>query len=145
MRPKTTEPWHVYTLSDPRNGAVRYVGCSGDAERRLKGHCSEARRDEDKSPKSLWIRELMNESLLPVVKVIESGRGDSWYSAESRWTTHFLDEGCDLVNVRYAKIGPRLAAVIRQALAAGVAPASIARKCNVSRQTIGAIRDGKTW
>jgi hypothetical protein len=44
-----------------------------------------------------------------------------------------------------AKLTPARVAVIRKALAAGVAPASIARLEGVSRQAIQDIKDGRTW
>jgi DNA-binding transcriptional regulator YiaG len=44
-----------------------------------------------------------------------------------------------------AKLTPSRVATIREALARGVAPATLARAYGVSRQTVADIRDGKTW
>src|SRR5258708_37656826 len=102
---KPKAAWHVYTLSDPKTGAVRYVGCTQNLSKRLKGHCSEAKHG-GVTLKDRWVVGLLAQSLTPVLTVMESGSDDDWYSAESKWTTHFLDKGCKLTNIHLAKIGP---------------------------------------
>ena len=44
-----------------------------------------------------------------------------------------------------AKLTRALVRTIREALELGVAPATLARETGVSRQSIGDIRDEKTW
>lgn len=44
-----------------------------------------------------------------------------------------------------AKLTEKSVAMARKALARGARPATIARILGVSRQTIGNLRDGKTW
>lgn len=99
--------WHIYTLSDPRDGAVRYVGITHrDPRRRLSGHLWEA-VNEKRLPKSEWLVELLAADLRPICETIQSGEGDGW-EQEIRWVKHFRDAGCDLTNANEGGGGPRV-------------------------------------
>ncbi len=83
---KDIKPWHVYVLIDPRDQTVRYVGCTAHVDRRVKMHVSEAFSPEGfQRLKSVWVRGLAAEGLLPVLEVIESGFGRGWRETEKRW------------------------------------------------------------
>ncbi len=87
--------WHIYTLADPRNGAVRYVGWSFKPTQRLCAHMSEAKRKV--SHKGRWILQLGGAK--PVLKIVESGTGPGWADAERRWIAHFRAEQAPLTNL----------------------------------------------
>lgn len=59
--------WSVYALVDPRNGAVRYVGLSSDARRRLQQHV----KDGYSKSKFAWIKELSAANLQPTLVRLE--------------------------------------------------------------------------
>jgi predicted GIY-YIG superfamily endonuclease len=45
---------YIYVLKDPRDNSVRYVGMTKDPKKRLKGHCDDRKRKNNK--KSTWNR-----------------------------------------------------------------------------------------
>jgi len=92
----TPRTWHIYTLTDPRTDAIRYVGWSFDVARRLSAHVSTAKNTV--SHKSHWVRSLTSLGLRPIATVIESGTGD-WQEAERRWIAHHIAIGAKLTNM----------------------------------------------
>lgn len=59
----------IYTLRDPRNNDIRYVGLTVESlERRLYNHISSA---ENTSNKKIWINELLKENIKPVIEIVE--------------------------------------------------------------------------
>lgn len=95
---KAPRKWEIYTLSDPRDGAVRYVGKTHcGSRRRFKNHIAEANSGK-KSHKCGWIRQLIAANLKPIQAVIESGEGEGWEASEMRWIKFHRDAGCDLAN-----------------------------------------------
>jgi hypothetical protein len=91
--------WVIYTLSDPRDGAVRYVGVTHQRLRvRLNGHLRLAQKGALYHT-AAWIRALLRDNLLPEATVIETGEGSGWGVAEVRWITHYRTQGCQLTNL----------------------------------------------
>lgn len=81
--------WVIYTISDPRDFAVRYVGfTSRPMKIRKSAHMSNARAGNN-SPVYRWIRKLMASGLSPIFTVIESGIGDSWVEREMYWIAYY--------------------------------------------------------
>lgn len=93
------DPFVVYVLSDPRDGAVRYVGMTTKgARRRLGAHLRSSALLKD-TRKTVWIRSLLAEGKRPVVEVVE-GFADPGPlpEAEQFWITQFRALGFDLTN-----------------------------------------------
>jgi hypothetical protein len=64
---------NIYTLTDPRTKEVRYVGrTSLLLKKRLHGHISGAKVITRKSfcKKNAWIRELLQENLIPIISLV---------------------------------------------------------------------------
>jgi hypothetical protein len=97
IEPKS-ETVFIYTLSDPRNNQIRYVGKSVNLEARLKGHLSTSRHAERNSNKGKWIMSLYDENLEPVIEAIDEVPADEWEYWEHFWIQTFLVWGCDLTN-----------------------------------------------
>ena len=57
---------YVYELIDPRDGAVRYVGCSTDPRKRLNAHLSRSHNPDVR----LWIAELRGIGIVPRLRVV---------------------------------------------------------------------------
>lgn len=99
--------WCIYTLTDPRDGAVKYVGHSTCPTARLGNHLLEARSAHNRrrrlTPKMRWLLDLDSARLLPLLTVVD------WYSTpatftqraglERQWIEAFLEASAPLVNV----------------------------------------------
>jgi hypothetical protein len=86
---------HVYILRDPRDNAVRYVGCTVNPSMRLSGHKYAPRRSND--ARSAWVREILDAGLKPVLEIVERDVLD-WAEAERRWISELRSSGAALVN-----------------------------------------------
>lgn len=87
---------HVYSLSDPRNNLVRYIGISYDPEKRYKSHLSW--RHDEKWP---WVFELKGWGLKPVLGIVEANIWESIArEREAYWITCYRDAGHPLLNSR---------------------------------------------
>lgn len=85
----------IYTLTDPRDGAIRYVGKTDNPERRLAMHLKERYH----SHKNHWLQELASEGLKPIMTIIETvSEGQGWEDRERYWIAHFRAIGCPLTN-----------------------------------------------
>lgn len=101
--------WSIYTLADPRTGAVRYVGATCAPETRLDSHmadarrCRRGRRRPPHTPKQAWLVELDRLGLTPALVVIdtypERPEAPASTTIEHQWIRAFLDEGADLTNI----------------------------------------------
>jgi hypothetical protein len=86
--------WHVYSLSDPRDGAIKYVGKSLDPWRRLYTHRSKWAAGAVRN----WVTELF--PLEPKLEILER-LGDSATEAmfaERNWIAKLRASGATLLN-----------------------------------------------
>lgn len=87
----------IYALLDPRDGAVRYVGKTGQRlSRRLAMHIRHAAKAQ--WPVSVWIRSLVEAGTTPEIHRLEIA-GEDWGACEQRWIDHFRAAGAELTNV----------------------------------------------
>ena len=55
----------IYTLSDPRNGEIKYIGRTfKKIKYRLSEHCAE----KDNNKKCNWIKSLAKQNLKPIIE-----------------------------------------------------------------------------
>ncbi len=87
--------WTVYLLIDPRDGEIRYVGCSGNLWARYSGHlCSPSNWLKQK-----WFESLRESHLKPILEPLVST--EDWYEGallEETWVRRLGLAGCKLVN-----------------------------------------------
>lgn len=88
---------YIYSLIDPRDDEVKYVGKTKDLAERLKSHLKDAKRSN--TPKNAWLLKLRRLGLKPQVEVLEEVAESDWELAERRWIRKFRREGCFLKNV----------------------------------------------
>lgn len=77
----------IYTLTDPRDGLVRYVGCAGDIQERYEQHLYRPGTNEGKR---MWIEGLMQEGMAPRMDTIETVQASIVGERERYWIAHFL-------------------------------------------------------
>lgn len=102
------KPEYVYTLSDPRDNSVRYVGKTNNPQERLIFHLS---LRESNQPKNEWIQELQGLELTPTMTVIETVYYDIPHKTtasqrEKYWIDFYRRQGAHLFNV-VKKLKPR--------------------------------------
>jgi hypothetical protein len=86
----------IYALTDPRDGAVRYVGKSRDAERRYRQHLGERRR---KTPVYSWIASLAEQGLVPGLTILGVCNESEWKERERAMIAQLRAEGLRLLNL----------------------------------------------
>lgn len=89
---------YIYGLYDPRNDELRYIGKSKDPNQRLFDHLSTVKNNEISS-KANWLRELISEGYIPLVKILEKTDDINWEEAEKRWIREGREKGLNLLNV----------------------------------------------
>lgn len=122
---------HIYTLSCPDTGAIRYVGKSNDMQARLRDHLSSAGRERTR--RANWIRSLKKQGKTPVIESLDVVPESEWQMWEQYWIQ--VVGGCwgfDLTNGDAGGLGtgrctPELAEKISKKLA-GVPNLALAKR-----------------
>lgn len=84
----------IYTLIDPRDNQIRYVGKTTQTlERRFNCHLY----DNSKCKKTSWVKSLKLQGLQPIIKQIDSVE-DNWEFWENYWICNLKILGFDLLN-----------------------------------------------
>jgi len=101
----------IYTLIDPSNNEIRYVGKTNSIKKRLYCHVSRARNGKSKSHKNNWIKSLLSKNLKPNIKILEEVAIEFWEESEIYWIEQLRQWGFRLTNVceggKGAKTGKR--------------------------------------
>ncbi len=86
----------IYTLIDPRNQQVRYVGYAQDPKERLRKHITSSKRLS--SHKACWIKSLLKLKLKPEMEIIECVNVKDRDKQEKYWIAYYRSLGFDLTN-----------------------------------------------
>lgn len=89
---------YIYGLYDPRTNELRYIGKSKNPKQRLFGHLNSVKNGEI-SLKTTWLKELIENGYVPLVKILEKTNENDWEEAEKRWIEKCRSEGLNLLNV----------------------------------------------
>lgn len=93
--------YSIYTLIDPRDDAIRYVGLTNDVYARFSQHL---RCDSSNISKNAWIQELKDANQMLIMRTIDSV--ETFEQAREReryWIKHHMKQGCSLLNIDGAK------------------------------------------
>lgn len=103
---ETQREYSIYSLVDPRDNQVRYVGASKNPQRRLWQHLNRS-KDENNLKKRLWLEELVQHGHVPKLSIIEENltKGEV-LQREKHWIQVYLEQGASLVNMRDADLMP---------------------------------------
>jgi len=103
---------HIYSLADPRTGAVRYVGATVNPMRRLSVHCAPKARAHHGLKE--WVASLVNSGQRPIMCILESVPVSvDWGERESWWIRRYESLGADLFNRNSGGDGPPALAIER--------------------------------
>jgi hypothetical protein len=87
---------YIYTLRDPRDRAVSYVGKTVYLKARYWDHCH---KQVGKAHVNHWLTCLYEKGLVPVMETVEEVSQDGdWVEAERRWIAYFRVSGAQLTN-----------------------------------------------
>lgn len=95
--------WKVYGILDPRDGRIRYVGCTKQRwlSNRLANHLNSARLPTQKgyeSKRSSWLREILGAGLRPTIALlVTADTKEEGLRIEKEWIEKFGYE--QLVNI----------------------------------------------
>ena len=85
---------HIYILSDPETGVVRYIGKTRDPKARMRNHIGR----KENNHKGNWIESLRRKNLLPEVTFIDEVPTEEWSFWEQHWIQVFRGWGFPLTN-----------------------------------------------
>lgn len=86
----------IYSLADPRDGVIKYIGKTNNVEVRLKNHINPARYKN--TLKFNWIRDLRYSGLIPILDIIEVVEAVDGKERERYWIKFYIDNGNPLTN-----------------------------------------------
>jgi len=90
------ETTFIYGLIDPRDQQIRYVGKSGDPEKRLREHMRLYSKNRHLTH---WLKQLKAIGINPTVRVIQKVSKSKWKEAERHWIRTFKWAGVKLTNL----------------------------------------------
>lgn len=85
----------IYALVDPITEQVRYIGKSNNPRKRYNAHLTDTRFCKHKIN---WIKKLKEQSLVPVLQILEEVSQDTWQERERHWIAFYRQHGHDLIN-----------------------------------------------
>lgn len=86
---------YIYSLLDPTNDLVRYIGWTSSIDKRYKEHLKEA-KSGSKNHRCNWIRLLLSQNKFPIIKIIEEVPYSKRHEREIYWIAYYGRE--NLVN-----------------------------------------------
>lgn len=89
--------YYIYTLTDPRDQQVRYVGQSANPAQRMVQHLNS--EHNVRPGKEVWFKELLQSNLVPTMAIVDKAKTKSEArTLEAYWILHHLNNGANLVN-----------------------------------------------
>lgn len=102
---------HIYALTDPQSGEIRYIGKANDPQKRLAGHLRDAARR--RTPVYDWILSLRKNGLAPGIVVLR--QVSDWKTAEREEIAKYRAAGVRLLNLADGGDEPACSVETRQA------------------------------
>ena len=85
----------VYTLEDPRDGLVKYIGVTKNPKKRLWQHLHE----NENNKKCAWIKKLKSLELVPIFRELDITDECNYHWVERYWICQFKSWGFELKNM----------------------------------------------
>ena len=88
---------YIYSLKDPRDYQIKYIGKTVDIDKRYKQHIENY--TNQKSLKSSWVLSILRSGLLPIIEIVEICDESKWQEREQYWIRYYKELGFDLKNM----------------------------------------------
>lgn len=88
---------YIYSLKDPRDYQIKYIGKALDIDKRYKQHIENY--TNQKSLKSSWVLSLLQYGLQPILEIVEICNESKWQEREQYWIKYYKELGFDLKNM----------------------------------------------
>jgi len=98
---------YIYSLNCPLDGTVKYIGKANSPKDRFRKHKSLADKNTgDNILKNKWIKQLLDQNLLPILNIIEEVDVSEWKVKEKFYIKLYKDNGVELFNICGGGNGP---------------------------------------
>ena len=88
---------YIYAISHPITNEIRYIGKSVNIKRRLIGHISKSRNNNNHFHN--WIKSILNEGLKPKIEIIKHTNEQNWMQDEKDSIIEYRENGHNLLNI----------------------------------------------
>lgn len=89
---------YIYSLKDPRDYQIKYIGKTIDVNRRLKEH-TKPYNLKTNSLKNNWLKHIIGLGLYPIMEVLEKCDKSNWEERERYWISYYKELGFELKNM----------------------------------------------
>lgn len=93
---------YIYSLRDPMDNQIRYVGKTEHINKRLWEHINETKNKilnkEKLNHKNSWINSLLKNNLSPILEILEITQENNWKEREQFFIKEFKENGFKLTN-----------------------------------------------
>lgn len=91
---------YIYSLSCPLDGTIKYIGKANSPKDRFRKHKSLADKNTgDNVLKNKWIKQLLDQNLLPILNIIEEVDVSEWKVKEKFYIKLYKENGVELFNI----------------------------------------------
>lgn len=94
---------YIYTLNDPYNDEIRYVGKTDNLCKRLNEHIRKS--NLSKTHKNNWIQHLLKNGKTPTIEILDIVPKNEWTFWEIYWIDLLKSWNINLTNIAYGGIG----------------------------------------
>jgi predicted GIY-YIG superfamily endonuclease len=84
---------YIYTLNDPTNNNVYYVGKTNNPKNRYKQHVYEAKHTRKKTKLYQWMGQLLKNGQKPIMDIIDEVEVEQWESTEQLHINNHKNNG----------------------------------------------------
>jgi group I intron endonuclease len=89
---------YIYSIKDPIDYQIKYIGKTIDIKRRFKEHISLFYLTTN-TLKNNWIKKLLSEGLQPIFEIVEECPRNEWEVREKYWINYYRELGFDMKNM----------------------------------------------
>jgi hypothetical protein len=100
--------YFIYTLSDPIDKEIKYIGKTKNLKDRLQRHMNPCNLKQTWQSKTKWLKYLKNNNLKPIMELLDQGDENNIDDLEIYWISQFKSWGFKLKNETIGGQNPTL-------------------------------------